>query len=169
MTAVKNHLPDSVMIRNVLHPGDMGAIVSLHGRLYAEAYGFDTTFEAYVAEPLSRFVLSRDAGQRIWVVERQGRIEGSLAIVRHSEDTAQLRWFLLHPRLRGQGLGKELARQALKFCRASGYRRVFLWTIKGLAAAAAVYQSLGFRLEASKPSFLWGDNRVEERYGLDWE
>ena len=158
--------PSKFKIRNDLLPGDVGAIVYLHGTLYAREYGFDNTFEAYVAAPLSEFVLSGDSGQRIWIVEHREQVKGGLAIVRHSEGKAQLRWFLLHPELRGLGIGKRLVHQAVDFCRASGYRSVFLWTVQELAAAAAIYKSMGFRLEATRPATLWGRRLVEERYAL---
>src|SRR5215472_7259139 len=49
---------EGVTVRTYLKPGDIGAIVSLHGILYAGEYGFDPTFEAYVAGPLAEFVRS---------------------------------------------------------------------------------------------------------------
>ncbi len=63
--------------------------------MYAAEYDWDHTFEAYVAGPLARFAQSQSPRERIWIVEKGGRVAGSLAIVEASHDEAQLRWLLL--------------------------------------------------------------------------
>src|SRR3954464_3514282 len=91
----------AVTIRTDLRPGDVGAIVRLHGTVYARERGWDATFEAYVAGPLAGFVLSGSDRQRIWVAERGGELVGCVAVVTAAPGTAQLRWFLVAPGARG--------------------------------------------------------------------
>ena len=133
-----------ISMRHDLRPGDVGYITYLHGILYAPEQGWDHTFDAYVAIPLAEFARSRSPGERIWIVEDGERIVGSLAIVKFSDKEAQLRWLLLHPEVRGQGIGRKLVEEALDFCRDAGYSSVFLWTVNTFPIAAKLYQSVGF-------------------------
>ena len=155
-----------VCIRNDLRPGDMGAIIHLHGILYAREYGFDCTFEPYVAAPLAEFVKNRTERERIWIVEKQERVLGSLAIVQFSALQAQLRWLILHPEVRGLGIGKKLIAEAVEFCRANGYESIFLWTIDFLQAALKLYTAAGFVLTETNTHQVWGRTLAEERYEL---
>ena len=168
-----------VSIRNDLQPGDIGMVVHLHGVLYAEEQGWDSTFDGYVAGPLAEFAMSRSDRDRIWIVElgeagwrAEGggegakRIVGSVAIVEVSEDEAQLRWLLLAPEVRGIGLGRRLAEEAVEFSRSVGYKSVFLWTVRGLLAATSLYESLGFAETDEKTSDIWGGTVTEVRYEL---
>jgi len=50
---------NGVRVRTGLMPGDVGQITCLHGVVYDEEYGLDTTFEPYVAKPLAEFALAR--------------------------------------------------------------------------------------------------------------
>ncbi len=157
----------SIVIRHEFKPGDIGRLVELHGVLYSHEHGFDHTFEAYVAEPLARFALRKTERERIWLVDDRGRLMGSAAIVTHSDTEAQFRWFLLHPSLRGKGLGMRLMSESLAFCREKGYQRIFLWTVSDLHAAAAVYNKAGFRLAEEQTHKIWGRVLTEQRYGLE--
>jgi GNAT superfamily N-acetyltransferase len=159
-------LPDAVIIRTSLLPGDLGSIVRLHGTLYAQEYGFDPTFEAYVAGPLAEFVRAASDRERLWIAERGGQIVGCVVIVAAAPQTAQLRWFLVDPSARGAGLGKRLLAEAIAFCKAVGYHRIILWTVSALAAAGHLYRSAGFRKVEEKPGRMWGVDVVEEKYEL---
>ena len=153
-------------LRHDLRPGDLGAVVQLHGVLYAREYGFDSTFEAYVAGPLAEFVLRRSERDRFWIAERGGRLAGCVAIVAANEREAQLRWFLVDPECRGLGLGKRLLEEAVAFSRANGYHCVLLWTVSALAAAARLYRAVGFEKVEERPGARWGVEVVEEKYYL---
>jgi GNAT superfamily N-acetyltransferase len=107
------------------------------------------------------------------VMPRSSAGEGSAATAATGIDDvyaaghpAQLRWFLVHPDARGQKLGRRLITEALAFCRRAGYRRVVLWTVSGLEAAAHLYRAAGFvRVEAVTHE-RWGRVVTEERYEL---
>lgn len=156
--------PLGVAVRTDLRPGDIGAIVRFHGLTYSREYGFDHTFEAYVARPLAEFACSSSNRERIWIAERGGQLVGCIAIVAASQAVAQLRWFLVDPSARGLGLGRRLINEAIAFCRDCKYQSVILWTVSALTTATHLYQSAGFRKVEEKPGRLWGVDLVEEKY-----
>jgi GNAT superfamily N-acetyltransferase len=155
---------DAIVIRASLRPGDLGAIVGMHGDLYAREFGFDATFEAYVAGPLAAFAFKRSPRERIWIAERGDRTVGTVAIVEAAQDVAQLRWFLVDPESRGRGLGTTLLERAIEFGRQSGYDAIVLSTVNTLEAAARLYRATGFRLIEEERGVRWGVEIVEQRY-----
>ena len=162
----KNVSSETIRIRHDLRPGDLGRIVMLHGELYAAEHGFDHTFEPYVAAPLAAFALRADPRERIWIVEYRGRVAGSVAIVAAAPTEAQLRWLLLAPEVRGQGMGRRLVNEAVAFCRRHDYQRVCLWTLGHLDAALQIYRGLGFCPEEQIARRIWGRDLVEEKHVL---
>ncbi len=161
-------MPDtSISIRTEIRPGDLGAIMRLHGVLYAEEYGLDWTFELYIAKGYAEAIEAFTSGKaRLWVAEDAGKVVGSIAIVGHSPEAAQLRWFLVHPSARGQGLGHRLLKEAIELSRASGYQTVFLWTLSNLDAAIHLYRTFGFQKTEEATHQIWGKTLTEERYEL---
>ena len=155
------------MLRDLLKPGDIGWLIYLHGTFYAHECGYDERFEAYVAGGLAEFVDAYDPeGDRMWLAESHRQIVGSIAIVRQSKHTAQLRWFFVHPTYRGRGIGKQLLSEALQFCKKKKYKAVSLWTTSELEIARHLYRSVGFRKAEEIAHPLWGKDVVEERYDL---
>lgn len=156
-----------IVVRTHIQPGDIGAITRLHGVLYAKEYGFDHTFEPYVAIPLSECVIKHREGNQLWIVEKKAKVMGAVAIVNRTTHMAQLRWLILHPDLRGKGIGQQLLEEALNFCKEFGYKTVYLWTIDFLTAARKLYTSAGFRLTDTKTHHIWGRHLTEERHELE--
>jgi N-acetylglutamate synthase-like GNAT family acetyltransferase len=151
----------------MIQPGDIGAVVRLHGLVYSRESNLDLTFEGYVAAGLGAFATSFDPRRdRLWLAEADGQIVGSVAIVGLADRQAQLRWYLVHPDARGAGLGRTLLREAVAFCRERQFRSVFLWTISELKTAAQLYRDVGFTLSEEKTHQVWGAVRTEQRYDL---
>ena len=156
----------SVTFRENLLPGDLGHIIGMHGTIYSAEYGWDHTFEAYVAGPLSEFAKAAGKRQRLWIAEADGKIVGTIATVEVSKTAAQLRWFLVSPEARGIGLGRELLQKALAFAKEQEFRSVFLWTVQSLRRAGELYAKSGFQITAREKHALWGNEVTEERYEL---
>jgi len=163
---LSNTAPAAASLREP-RPGDMGWVVQSHGALYAGEYGFDSSFEALVAEIAAKFLGSFDASrERCWIAELDGAQVGSVFLVKHSDDVAKLRLLLVDPAGRGQGLGRHLVGECVAFARACGYRKITLWTQSILTAARKIYQDAGFVLVASEPHRSFGQSLIGETWEL---
>jgi DNA-binding MarR family transcriptional regulator/GNAT superfamily N-acetyltransferase len=148
-------------------PGDMGWVVQSHGALYASEYGFNSSFEALVADIAAKFLGAFDASrERCWIAELDGAQVGSVFLVRDSDDVAKLRLLLVDPAGRGQGLGQRLVAECIAFARACGYRRITLWTQSILVAARKIYQDAGFVLVATEPHRSFGQSLIGETWEM---
>jgi ribosomal protein S18 acetylase RimI-like enzyme len=156
-----------INIRNELRPGDVEQIVTLHGTIYAQEYGFDATFARYVQGPLTDFARAMNPRDRMWIAEGEGQIVGCIAIIAVSATEAQLRWYLVDPSARGLGLGRRLLASAVEFSQEMGYRFIFLWTVSALTTAAHLYRTQGFTKVEERPGRQWGVDVVEEKYVLE--
>ncbi|ACL61145.1 bifunctional helix-turn-helix transcriptional regulator/GNAT family N-acetyltransferase [Methylobacterium nodulans] len=159
--------PASVRLRP-FRPGDTGWIIHRQGRLYAEEYGWDDSFEGLVAGILAGFVASHDpARERGWVAERGDEPVGSIFLMRQSETVAKLRLLYVEAAARGTGTGRQLVETCLAFAREAGYRQVTLWTNDVLVPARRLYENAGFRLTERAPHRSFGTDLVGETWTLD--
>jgi GNAT superfamily N-acetyltransferase len=144
-------------------PGDWGWIVSRHGALYAEEYGWNIEFEAMVAQIahdfIAHFKVDREA---CWIAERDGANVGAVALVEQSKTVAKLRTLIVDPSARGLGVGKALVEESERFARAAGYKKIVLWTNDVLTAARHIYERAGYRLVRSEPHHSFGVDLVGE-------
>jgi DNA-binding MarR family transcriptional regulator/N-acetylglutamate synthase-like GNAT family acetyltransferase len=154
----------------VLRPpraGDMGWIVSRHGALYAQDYGWDERIEALTAEIVAAFVRNFDGKrERCWIAERDGENVGCVMLVKETEEIARLRLLLVDPKVRGYGIGARLVEECVRFARASGYRKITLWTHSVLTAARRIYEQAGFTLADSWQHDEFGKELTGENWDL---
>jgi GNAT superfamily N-acetyltransferase len=157
------------IVRRDLWPGDLGAIVKLHGNLYSREYGLDPTFEGHVAASVSRAAIRGfpTERERIWLVEGVAGIQGSLALTDEGDGEGTVRWFVLDPSLRGRGLGRRLVAELMAAADEIGYERLSLETFSELSVAARIYRSHGFEVVWEDPAPRWGrEEIIYQRYEL---
>jgi GNAT superfamily N-acetyltransferase len=155
-------------MRDQLRPGDIGAVVALHGSEYGGRYELHHTFEALVARGMADFALALAADPeagRIWLAEDDMGLTGCIAITREGDSHGRLRWFLVAERARGHGLGRRLFDSCLAYAR-ERFGTVELETFGELTAAAQLYRSAGFELQDSRPSTDWGREIELQHYLL---
>ena len=159
--------PQRTVVLREPRPGDMGWVVQQHGELYAREFGWNSAFEALVAEIVAGMIRTHDAAwERGFIAELDGERVGSAFVVRESDTVAKLRLVLVNFAARGLGLGARLTDECIAFARARGYRSMVLWTNANLLAARAIYARRGFQLVRSEPYHGYGQDLVGEHWEL---
>lgn len=160
--------PEPPYILRPPRAGDMGWIVSRHGALYREEYGWDERLEALTAEIVAAFIRNFDGKrERGWIAERDSENVGCVLLVKETDEIARLRLLLVEPKARGLGIGARLVAEAVRFAREAGYRTITLWTHSVLTAARTIYERAGFKLVASKEHDEFGKTLVGETWELE--
>ena len=151
-----------------LQVGDIGWVAHRQGILYTQEYGWDGSFEALVAEIAAQFVKNFDpAWENAWMAERDGRVLGSVFLVKVSEQEAKLRLLYVEPDARGAGLGRRLTQECIAFAQAKGYPKLTLWTNDILHAARRIYLDAGFVLVSEEKHHSFGHELMGQYWALD--
>jgi len=161
-------MKQEITIRESLNAGDLGYLTYLHAKIYKNECHYDLEFEGYVCKTFYDFTKRYSADRdRFFIAEQDGVIVGSIAILGHSDNEAQLRWFLVEPKLRGLGLGQTLFKKSMAYCKMRGYGKVWLLTTSDQEKAISIYEKEGFKLIREEAQTMWGRVLLEREYELN--
>ena len=148
--------------------GDMGWVTSRQGIAYAEGSGWDSSYEALVAEICAQFLKSYDpAREHCWIAEVDGEPVGSVFLVKSTDKVAKLRLLAVEKKARGLGVGRALVEQCIRGAREKGFATMTLWTQSCLLAARGIYQRAGFRKVAEEKHHSFGVDLVGETWEME--
>ena len=150
------------MIRIRIERDPHGNDFSLLLQEYAASLSFDLGFQGFAREleglPAP---YAPPGGARLlaYVDDEPG---GCVAVRGFAVRVAELKRLYVRPAFRGLGLGRRLSGQAVTVARELGYARIRLDTTPEMAAAQALYRSLGFReIGAYRPNPVPGTRYFE--------
>lgn len=113
-------------------------------RNYAAWLGVDLSFQGFAEEVANLPGAYGDADGRLFFAEVEGRPAGCVGIRRFSEGVCEMKRLYIDPEMRGRGLGRQLALEAIKTAQTLGYRRILLDTVPAMRIAMKLYRELGF-------------------------
>lgn len=143
-------------------PEDVPGILALIGEVYSE---YDCVLDAeaeerHLLEPGPYF---RARGGEFWVVEEDGRIRATVAVMLEG-DAGELKSLYVHSSLRRQGWGRRLTELAIDYARAQDKQKMILWSDTRFRDAHRLYRSMGFR-ETGLRELKDSNNSIE--YGFE--
>jgi DNA-binding MarR family transcriptional regulator/GNAT superfamily N-acetyltransferase len=150
--------------------GDIGWLIHRQGLLYHLEQGWNGEFETLIAQIYGEYdAAPANPPKSLWIAEQGGEVAGSIFIVPAAgeQGTAQLRMLYVEPAFRGLGIGKRLVEEAVTFSRASGYKRIILWTQDCLGSARRIYQGAGFELIREEPHHSFGVDLNGQYWALE--
>jgi ribosomal protein S18 acetylase RimI-like enzyme len=157
----------TVPIRRELQAGDQRGIVELQWAVYATEHGLGEQFAHDVAGGLAAAIERGwpEQSGAVWLIGAGHALSGCLALTDEGS-SGRVRWFVLAPELRGQGLGRRLLGELLVEARRVGHEKLELETFSALTAAAHLYRGAGFRVVWERETEMWGPPIVLQHYEL---
>jgi DNA-binding MarR family transcriptional regulator/GNAT superfamily N-acetyltransferase len=149
-------------------PGDMGRIIHAHAARFAEEFGWNSEFEAFIAERAAEFIRNFDPEKECCFVAEMGpNFAGSAFLVRHTDEIAEIRLLYVAPEARRLGVGKEMLGECLRFARQAGYKKVRQEMESSLLHAASLLSAAGMKVVQETPQHRFGKDMVHQVWEMD--
>lgn len=112
---------------------------------YAAQLGVDLCFQDFAGELTQIETMYGPPSGCLLLASHEGAFVACGALRRKSGTVCEMKRLYVSPGGRGAGLGRRLAEALFSRARALGYSTMLLDTLPDMAAAQALYRSLGFR------------------------
>lgn len=149
-----------ISLRNPI-PGDIGWLISTHGKVYAEQFEFDANFERDIAKKAIEFLEKQNPFNMLWLATIGNEPVGSIAVSLKSDQTAFINFLLVQPEHRGCGVAKTLMNKVISHCRNHDIGLLCLETYSCLTSARTMYEKYGFTLSTK--------NVAVKKYGQSFD
>lgn len=134
-----------IVLRNPL-PGDIGWLISMHGKLYAEQFGLDSDFESDIARKVIAFLENQNPFNALWIATVNNEPVGSIAVSMRPDQTAFINFLLVRTEYRGHGIARTLMDKVISHCSDHHVDLLCLETYSCLTSARKLYEQYGFSI-----------------------
>jgi putative acetyltransferase len=131
------------VIRQADSPTDVATARALFEE-YQQSLGFSLCFQNFDAELAGLPGAYAPPEGRLLLAFSGDEPAGCIALRNIGEEICEMKRLWVRPAFRGTGLGRRLVETLMADARSIGYRRIRLDTLPSMAAAQALYLSLGF-------------------------
>ncbi|MFO1350827.1 MAG: GNAT family N-acetyltransferase [Gammaproteobacteria bacterium] len=125
-------------------PADLAAVRRLFEE-YAASLGVDLGFQGFERELANLPGAYAPPAGRLLLAWREAAVVGCVGLRPLAGADCEMKRLYVQPTARGQRAGQRLVECLIGEARAMGYARILLDTLPTMAAAQALYVSLGFR------------------------
>jgi ribosomal protein S18 acetylase RimI-like enzyme len=131
-------------VRPATVPDELDLVRTLF-REYEAGIGVDLCFQGFAAEVAELPGMYAPPTGRLLLATNGDVVLGCIALRRFTDSDGEMKRLYVRTAARGLGAGRALVEAVIAEARAIGYRRLLLDTLPSMAAAIALYESVGFR------------------------